>query len=163
MITGWHWTPEEVQLLTENPDLTDSVLADKLGRSVRSVQDKRSTLGLVKNRFWSDAEIQMVRSNPELSLHELSALIGRSVSSCHRYRQLLNREEVMSSDGDLTGVSIRKLDASYHATLVSIAMGLARGDEDVAAVILGEITAPGMNGIKVGTTVGEICQQMKSP
>lgn len=151
---GWHWTDEEIQLLRDNSALSDNVLADKLGRSVKSILHKREILGLVKNRAWTDDEIRLVGNNPDLSLLELSKLVGRPTSSCHRYRQLINTGEVtFTRDATARVVTVREPDPVYRGELARLALRMAEGNEDLALILLKEMTDPSDDSL----TLGEIC------
>jgi hypothetical protein len=147
------WTETEFQVLRDNPNTDLHVLAEKLDRSFKAVENARSRLGIVKTRPWSDWEIGLVRDNPELTLHELSKLVGRPVSSCHRYRQILNEAgEVPLGPPAPLGLS-HTPDPAFSHVLRLVARSLAHGDEAVAAVLLAEMTNPSEDR----PTVGELC------
>lgn len=147
------WTEAEYQLLRDNPELSESVLADKLNRSRKAIQNARTKLGIVKNRPWSDEEIGLVRDNPDLSLHELSKLAGRPVSSCHRYRQILSEAGTATLGAPAPFGLFHEPDPAFSHVLRQIARSLACGDEAIAAVLLGEMTNPSEDP----PTVGKLC------
>ena len=148
-----HYTEAEYQVIRANPDMDVAVLAEKLNRSVKSVNTVRSRLGLTRDWAWTPEEIGLVRDNPGLSLHELSKVVGRSVSSCHRYRQLLNEAGAVPLGEPAQPGLFRMPDPAYLRTLTRIALALADGDEAVAAALLAEMTNPSEGR----PTVGKLC------
>ena len=60
------WTPEEDSYIRENfARLSDQQIADKLGRTLRSIQHRRKRLGIVKQPLsrWTAKEDQLIRGS----------------------------------------------------------------------------------------------------
>lgn len=147
------YTEAEYQVIRDNAHMDIAVLAEKLNRSVKSVKTVRSKLGLTKDWAWTDEQKNLVRDNPGLSLQELSNLVGRPVSSCHRYRQIIKEAGEAAQGPPAPDGLFREPDAAYLPALRRIAMGLAEGDEAVAATLLAEMVNPSDDR----PTVGRLC------
>jgi len=94
------WTPEEDNYIRDNfARLSDQQIADKLGRSLRSIQHRRKRLGNVKQPLsrWTAKEDQLIRETIERgeAATPLAARLGRrlcEVSSRARYLGLSFRK-----------------------------------------------------------------------
>ena len=99
---GKRWTKEEVELLLSH-QMTDRELASHLGRTVKSIEDKKHRCNTEKwreanrryyrqtenaknsKKRWTREEIDIVLRNDKTDM-ELSLLLGRSVKSIQLIR-----------------------------------------------------------------------------
>ncbi len=94
------WTPEEDSYIRENfARLSDQQIADKLGRTLRSIQHRRKRLGIVKQPLsrWTAKEDQLIRGS-----------IDRGEAATPLAAQLGRRLSEVSSRARYLGLSFRK-------------------------------------------------------
>ena len=95
-----NWTPDEDNYIREFfTRLSDQQIADKLGRTLRSVQHRRKRLGNAKQPLsrWTASEHQLIRSS-----------IGRREAATPLAAQLGRRLSEVSSRARYLGLSFRK-------------------------------------------------------
>ena len=85
-----NYTTKDLRFIRENIDLTDSELAEKLGRTRAGIQGLRMYNGIIKKRWITDEDKEVVRDNIHLKDSEIAALIDRTPGAIKAIRLSMN-------------------------------------------------------------------------
>lgn len=80
------WTDKEITFLKDNIDKSNTWIAEQLNRSILSIRNKKSILGIRVYHKWTSKELKFIKENyPKMNSRELAKILGLSVYSVKHF------------------------------------------------------------------------------
>lgn len=96
-IASTPWSDEDIAFLKESMDAPAQEVAEKLGRSLNSILQKRQhvknnpVIEGSKRKPWTDDELKFVADNPEMKAAEIAHKLGRTIGAIRLARNKIKK------------------------------------------------------------------------